>query len=464
MNSAGIHTSIALDLGSTRIKAGRFVDGKLVEVHAEDAPALFGDDPVRQFNPQGYLAATKRALDRLGPIEDGPLPVGIASQRSSFLLWERATGNPVTPVVSWQDRRAHGWCEANRRKEPVIRMITGLPLSAHYAGPKLASMHEENPVLWDHVRSGELLWGTLETYLVWMWTGGRVHSTDLTMAARTQMVDLREEVWAPRLCDVFGVPIPMLPVIDHSTHRGIALDERFVLHTTLADQAAGAVAALGRDTGTALVNLGTGGFVLVPTGREVVTAPGYLTAPILSDEHGSSFVLEGTINGAGSALDPYGPGPTELLEDDVASDAFCLPDCTGVGAPHWRAMIPFTLSKAAQTLDREAQRRVVLEGLVFRIREILDVLTAEVPINRVVMSGGLCREPFLPAALAACLQCPVEVLDQSEGTLLGVAQLAAGWTPAPEKRTILVEPRSAGRYLPAKFSRWRVWMDQTLAG
>ena len=142
------------------------------------------------------------------------LPLGIASQRSSFVLWDPTSGEAATPLISWQDRRAADWCRRHADLEPEVFRRTGLVLSGHFAGPKLAALQQADPQLAERMRGDELRFGTLESWLIWLWSGGRVHQTDPTMAARTAMLDLNSGEWSEALLTCFGVPLRMLPEDD----------------------------------------------------------------------------------------------------------------------------------------------------------------------------------------------------------------------------------------------------------
>jgi glycerol kinase len=450
--------SVALDLGSTRIKAARLgPDGDLRDVAAEPSPALRGEGPIRETDAEAYLEGAERVLAAAGGREG--LPLGIASQRSSFLLWDRATGERATPLVSWQDRRAADWCRARPDLEATIRASTGLLLSPHYLGPKLASMTEADPTLRARMEAGDLFLGTLETWLIWKWSGGAIHRTDPTMAARTLLFDLDTGDWSGDLLEAFGVPREIVAAVEPTAGSECALGSG-TLAATIADQASGLVAAVGDARDVALVSFGTGCFVLRPTGEQVPRLPGYLAGPAVAIAgQPIRYAVEGTVNGGGAVVDRYGRGPTELPNRDPAPAAFCLPDSAGVGAPHWRASSGFTLSAAAEPLPDGAKRRVVLEGLLFRVREILDDVFAETRPERVLLVGGLARDPFVARGLAACLGREVHVLDQPEGTLLGAARLAAGRDES-ETDGRRVEPGTGG-WLAAKYGRWREWMVGT---
>jgi glycerol kinase len=464
--------AIALDLGTTRVKAARLrTDGSLGEPVAVEAPAPAGEGLVRESDPLAYLAAAERALGAAAEGTGGKLPVGLASQRSSFLLWDRKTAEPLGPLVSWQDRRSTAWCREHADLEPLVSEATGLPLSPHYFATKLAVLLEQDGALRARAEAGEVIAGTLDAWLTRRWTGEPA-GTDVTMAARTLLLELAGEDWSERLLARFGIPGCMLPVVGRSRFAPREIPGRGRLVASLSDQASGLLAAAGTQENVAVVNLGTGCFVLVPTGEEVRRAPGYLTGPVLAPAAGAiRWALEGTVNAGGAVVDRFHPGPTGLPADDPAPDAWCLPDAAGVGAPWWRPDLPFTISRGAAELRPADLRRVALEGLLFRIRGILEDLPGA-DSREVLLSGGLVHEPFVPAGLAACLGRPVTVLQDLEGTLRGAALLAAedgasaGAHVAPGADGAgggrPVPPGPGGAYLPAKYERWRAWMVEVV--
>jgi glycerol kinase len=448
-----------LDLGSTRIKIGWLDEhGALLDVNSLPAPPLRGADGIREADAEAYAVAAGGLLEQLSRRLPPGAPLGLASQRSTFVLWERESGKPRTPLVSWQDTRAADWCVRNADAAiPVVR-LTGLVLSAHYVGPKLAAMQESDPALARELRGGGLLFGTLDCYLVWRWTVGRVHATDPTMAARTALFDIDRNDWSDTLLERFGVPRSILPRIEPTTARREALTPGLVLAASVADQPSGALALLpGKDA--VLVNLGTGGFVLRLAARGDRRPPGFLVGPACAPAGGPvSYAIEGTINGAGNAVDRFGEGPTELSFDDPSPEAFCLPDAAGLGSPHWRPDVGLELSGKARGLDAAARRLVVLEGLLFRIRELLEASGGDRPPRRLLLSGGLSREPFLPAGLAALLDRPIDLPELPEGGLTGAARLAAGLDPFADPPLRRVEPGPRGAYLRDKYPYWLDWM------
>jgi len=352
-------------------------DERLVVLESEPVPPVSGAGLIRESDPDAYL---KTASDVLRYAQDKvpELPIGLATQRSSFLLWESATGESVTPLISWQDRRAKSWCAARPEPSTYWHDLTGLVLSAHYAGPKLASLLDNDSTLRRKMECGELLFGTLDTYLIWHWTDGRVYQTDLTMAARTLMVALGGEAWDDGLLHTFGIPKTGLPSIGSSRGLDIALAGGRI-RAMLADQTAGLL-TLPLDQDNALVNLGTGGFVLLPTANPHIVPGEYLVSPlfgIASPERssGEMVVLEGTINGIGPVLESL-KGEAGTLAEDRFPNGFCLPDAAGTGAPHWRSDLGPIWSPG---LPEEARYRIMLEGIVFRINEIITGMTGKNP-------------------------------------------------------------------------------------
>jgi len=459
--------ALALDLGSTRFKLGTIdAAGRLIDVRAEHAPALSGDGLIREGRPEEYLHAIDALIGSLTePVNvDGSLPFGLVCQRSTFIIWDRNSGRPLTPVVSWQDRRADDWCSTHADIEPALIRHTGLLLSAHYAGPKMAAMLAADPQLAARLQSGDALFGNLDAWLTWRWSGGAHHQTDVTMAARTAMYDIGTCDWADDLLAVFGVPRKVLPEVAGSLQGRPVRIAGMELRGSIADQAAAwsatrsAIGPGDSSISECLVNFGTGAFVMQPVDGPDVRRPGYLTGPVLaSTEYGTRFAIEGTINGVGPAIDSFGPGPTPLPEVDAFPDAFMIPDLSGVGAPHWRAEIGLTLSTQARDITPPEQRLICIEGLLFRVYEILLGLNDTKLPDRLLVSGGLTREPAIICGLAALLDRPLRLLDEPEATLLGAARLAGGLSPYADPAFETIEPGVPGRYLVAKFERWRAW-------
>jgi glycerol kinase len=436
--------------------------GHRLQVWRAASPAITGSGLVRESDPAAWVAAVGGMLGemrtRLG--HDSELVLGMAAQRSSFVVWNAQSGKAVTPLISWQDRRAADWTANHADWGDAFWECTGLKLSAHYTGPKLAVLLNAEPEIANGLADGSLLVGNLDSWLIWN-LGDGVHQTDMGMAARSGMVDIDAGTWSNTLLQKFGVPSGALPAIESTVRQaGVPLRHGFVLKASLADQAAAYLAVAGTRRDATIVNLGTGGFVLTESPC-AERRQGYLTAPVMTDEDGRRrCVLEGTINGAGPAVNRFGRDDVELHRDDDAPDAFALPDMTGVGAPHWRPHLGMTLSEPAMVLTGPARRRIVLEGVLFRVAEILEGM--DVVGGDLFLTGGLANDPSVSRGLAALTGRPVLVPDQAEGGLLAAAKLAAGQTCSEPGTVREVFPGPAGSYLKAKYPRWKAWLTALL--
>jgi glycerol kinase len=250
-----------------------------------------------------------------------------------------------------------------------------------------------------------------------------------------------------------------LPRVRHTVDRHLPFRGGLVLEASLADQASGALTLFEQGTDCAVVILGTGAFVMRPAADATERIPGYLAAPVLSRPNTPATVVqEGPVNGAGTAVDRFGAGPTPLPLDDPAPEAFCLPDAAGLGAPFWRPEIGFTLSAPAEGLPLSDLRRVAIEGVLFRVRQVLDDLAVG-DSHRILLAGGLTRDAAVPSGLATLLGRPVHVLDSHEAVLIGASRLAAGLAPFASPPVTAVRPGREGAYLPAKYERWRSWVE-----
>ncbi|MCE9594866.1 MAG: hypothetical protein K8S98_11805 [Planctomycetes bacterium] len=446
--------ALALDLGTTRIKAGAIdADGKLSHVHAIDSPPTLGTGRERLSDPDAWRRAALGLVAELDRELDATLPIGLSSQRSSFLFVDARHQRPRSPLISWQDRSAEAWCTAHRAFEPRMRALSGLVLSPHYVGPKIAARVESDRALAEALGSGEVQVRTLDAWIVAALERDLATRTDLSCAARTGLVDLETRGYSDELLGAFGVPrvalAPLAPSVDLGAPR---------VRAQLADQASAALAVLGEEAGGALVNLGTGGFVLVATGARAVRADGYLTAPILARERSAAFVLEGTINAGGATAERFASGPTAWPDVDPTPDEFCVPDENGWGAPFWRADGTLRFSGGTHVGCHADLRRVVLEGLCFRVASILADLGRATKVERVALAGGLAHDPFVARALAAVLVRPIEVVGEFEASLSGVGRLAAGLDPRERARPTSVEPRDGDAWLREKYERWRAWV------
>jgi glycerol kinase len=446
--------ALALDVGSTRLKLAALDEaGALSVISSEAAPQVREDGLECDFDAEELDAAIARLFDSAGAPTTPPLPLGLACQRSSFLAWDGESGAPLTRAISWRDRRAQPWCDEQRSRAAWYEGFSGLRLSPHYLGPKLAVLARAG-FFREHA-GRDVRVGTLDSFLIARRRPrAERHTIDASMAARTLLFDVRAGDWSAEALEHVGVPRRVLPDLRASCGRDELLSSSQRVSAALSDQAAAFLAVAAPGAEDVLVNLGTGGFVLREVERFEPRA-GYLCGPLLASAGAPTrWALEGTLNAGATGLEAIGGGGEPPQAHDATPDLFCAPE-NGVGAPHWRAELAPAYSRDVSALSPATRRRAFLEGLVFRVLELVDALD---PARRahIRLSGGVARDPFVAPALASLLGRDLEQLDDHESTLLGAARLAAGLAPYADPRRRRVSP-SGGDWLRAKYERWLEW-------
>ena len=493
-----IISAIALDLGTTSIKAGLLdSDGTLNSIVSQPAPEITANGGRYESDALAYAQTAERVLSEcvnvklaqrdLVPLArlrerdgervtgmadfihkgtmsvnqaDGSLPLGLCSQRSSLLIWERASGQPLTPLISWQDNRGAASCEALRDSERLIRKLTGLRLTPYYFAPKLRVMLQEHPEWRGRLERGELLVGTLDTFLIWRWTNGKQHVTDASMAARTLLMDIRQLQWSPALCDLFGIPVSILPEIRSSAEMNLPLNIGLTLQASMGDQSAALIASVGNDDTEALVNLGTGGFVVRYLKEGEAAQEGYLRTLAYQDTR-THLAIEGTLNSLAAALAPYPAGECRI-EDLALEEIFCLAEPSGLGAPYFRNDLGIHFSRSPEQLTSRQIACLLLEGIIFRVARILEDMHRTSAIERIYLSGGLSELACLQQGIAQCAPCDVYRLRQKDSSLQGAALLAAGMASACHKEAEKIEATRNDQSLQEKYRRWKDWLDGLL--
>jgi glycerol kinase len=456
--------AIALDLGSTSVKAGLLdQQGNLSGIVSLPAPAIHPDEGRYESDALAYAVIAEQVLkDCLAQTDTFP-PLGLCSQRSSFLLWEKSSGKPVTPLISWQDTRGAGSCVELHSQESLINELTGLRLTPYYFAPKFRIVLQENPEWRERLLRGELLVGTLDTFLIWRWTGGKHYITDASMAARTLLMDINHQQWSQTLCELFSIPLSILPAIKTSTSLNVKLDNGLTLQASLGDQSAALVASVGDARDVALVNLGTGGFVIRYLVDPYANTDGYLRTLVYQGSSLTAHIaIEGTINSIAAAIAPYTVSDCSI--DDLAThaDIFCIAEPSGLGAPYFRQDIGLQFSASIEKLMQKQIASLVLEAIVFRVARIVEDFHHDAPIKQVYLSGGLSELTCLQKGIAMCLHCDVYRLLQRESSLQGAGMLANGVMTGYRQGATKVIRLNKNNAIFNKYLRWKLWFDGIL--
>lgn len=457
-----MNIAAALDLGTTSIKAGLLsADGVLSGIVARDAPPVAVGAGRYESDACAYAEAADGVLAECLAQTDALPPLGLCSQRSSFLLWERSSGRPVTQLISWQDGRGMASCEALQEKEARIHALTGLPLTPYYLAPKLSGMLKEHPEWREYLASGVWVLGTLDTFLIWRWTGGKHHVIDASMAARTLLMDIHSVQWSTELCELFGVDGSILPKILPSAGLEIQLGNGLCLRACVGDQSAALWHGIAPGHREAMVNLGTGGFVAAYCSQQQGMPQGYLQMLVCQDaQQQVHMAWEGTLNSIAAALAGY-PVESCLPEELASDDIYCVAEPSGLGAPYFRRDIGLKFSESVENLDAHHMALLLQESIIFRVARIIEDFQHKLGVESVYLSGGLSNLPCLQQGIASLV--PVAYrLSQPDAGLIGVAQLASGAGAGDFRQAQKIEPGAAQIRLRLKFEGWKLWLDSLL--
>ncbi len=456
-------SAIALDLGTTSIKAALMDEhGNLLHIVTQPAPAFDSHDGYYESNALDYAEIAEQVLKKCAAQTRNKPPLGLCSQRSSFLIWNKASGQPITPLISWQDSRGAKCCDHLHTSTDLIQKLTGLRLTAYYFAPKLNVVLQDNPAWRKKLVDGEWLVGTLDTFLIWRWTYGQHFVTDASMAARTLLLDIDQRQWSKMLCMLFDIPRTILPHIKPSTLLNLPLGNGLTLQASVGDQSAALFASLADNPAEALINLGTGGFVIRSLARDATAFDGYLQTLVYQDKSEQArFAIEGTLNSIAAALAPY-PVKDCRIEDLASNDIFCIAEPSGLGAPYFRKDWRIHFSQPISNLPIQQVTALLLEAIIFRVTRILEDFHRHSPLTLAYLSGGLSELLCLQHGIAQCAPCPVLHLQQKEASLQGAALLACqhkiNFFQHAEKITVI----SDNSALIKKYQLWKDWLDALL--
>ena len=403
------------------------------------------------------------------------LAAGLATQRSSMVCWHRRTGAALSPVISWQDRRNAAWLERLARHAGRIRELTGLVLTPHYGASKMRWCLDNLPAVRAAQAAGDLVMGPLASFLACRLLEGRPLLADPANASRTQLWALATRNWAPELLALFGIDAAVLPRAVTSRYDYGLLDTpvgRVPLAVVTGDQSAVPFAFGPLDPAVAYVNLGTGAFAQRAVPGQMPVAPRLLVSVVWSTADHVDYLLEGTVNGAASALDWLAeregmPLAALLTESEAALAAGEIPPLfvngvSGLGAPFWVSNLE---SRFVGTGSRGARVLAVLESIAFLLQANLEELAPHgPPLTGLLVTGGLSANEHLCACLANLSGLPVRRAADPEATARGLARLVAGerantWQlPACE-----IEAPRPDAALRSRYVRWRTALDGAIA-
>jgi glycerol kinase len=488
---------MSIDQGTTSTRCILFDRrGRLVSMAQREhkqrypRPGWVEHDPLEIWRNLERIAP--QALAQAGIGLDQVAAVGIANQRETTVLWDRRTGRPVAPAVVWQDTRTDALVgELSQRPDShVVQERCGLPLATYFSAPTLRWLLDHTPGLRERAELGEVLFGTMESWLIWNLTGGPdggVHITDVTNASRTLLMNLRELAWDPTLLDFFGIPRAMLPEIRPSVQT-YGLARRVLpgvrIAAALGDQQAALFGQTCFHRGEAKCTYGTGAFLLLNTGTEPVTSTHGLLTTVgyqIGDQP-AVYALEGSIAITGALVqwfrDQLGIISTapeiETLARTVDDNGGCyiVPAFSGLFAPRWRSEARGIIVGLTSYITKGHLARAVLEATGWQTREVVDAMNADagLALRTLKVDGGMTADNLLMQFIADVLDVPVVRPMVAETVSLGAAYgagLAVGYWPDLEG--LRSNWHRAAQWLPSmdagrresEYDNWRRAVERT---
>ena len=444
---------IALDQGTTSSRAIVFDErGKIVSVSQQPFNQIYPKPGWVEHDPMAILytqmGALTEAFRSSGLSVKDIAALGITNQRETTIVWEKDTGRPVYNAIVWQCRRTASLCErlAAEGREEMIREKTGLLIDAYFSGTKIRWILDNVPGTRERAERGELLFGTVDTWLIWNLTGGKVHVTDYSNASRTMLFNIHTLSWDEDLCRMLDIPMCMLPTpVPNSCEYG-----RVDAHFPGLDELAGLpicgaagdqqAALLGQGCihpGEAKNTYGTGCFTMMNTGEVVpVSTHGLLSCVAWNIGGKTNYCLEGSVFNAGSTVQWMrdelhlirSAEETQAMAESVPDNGgvYLVSAFTGLGAPHWDMYARGAIVGLTRGASREHLVRAGLEGIAYQVKDMIDAMEQDsgAPMQILRVDGGASVNRFLMQFQSDILRCPIDRPAMVETTALGAAFLA----------------------------------------
>ncbi|MET8678668.1 glycerol kinase GlpK [Streptomyces sp. NPDC004647] len=489
----------AIDQGTTSSRCIVFdTDGRIVSVDQKEHEQIFPKPGWVEHNATEIWTNVQQvvagALDKAGITRDDIKAIGITNQRETTVLWDKATGEPVHNAIVWQDTRTDALCKELGRNvgQDRFRRETGLPLAAYFAGPKIRWLLDNVEGLRERAEAGEILFGTMDSWVIWNLTGGTeggVHVTDVTNASRTMLMNLHDMQWDDKILTSMEIPAAVLPEIRSSAEvygaaKGVL--EGVPVASALGDQQAALFGQTCFAEGEAKSTYGTGTFLLMNTGDKAINSYSGLLTTVgyrIGDEK-AVYALEGSIAVTGSLVqwmrDQMGlinsAAEIETLASSVEDNggAYFVPAFSGLFAPYWRSDARGVIAGLTRYVTKAHIARAVLEATAWQTREIVDAMSKDsgVELQALKVDGGMTSNNLLMQTLSDVLDAPVVRPMVAETTCLGAAYaagLAVGFWPDTDalranwRRAAEWTPRMDADVRDREYKSWLKAVERTMS-
>jgi glycerol kinase len=439
---------LAIDQGTSSSRAVLYDDQAAVVASEQQEfeqhyprPGWVEHDPAAIW--RSVVDVTGGVLAKTGTAAADVLAIGVTNQRETTVIWDRDTGEPVYNAIVWQDRRTADYCRERKRDgiEPTVAGKTGLRLDPYFSGTKIAWILDNVDGARARAEAGKLAFGTIDAFLVWRLTNGRVHATDATNASRTLLFNIHTQEWDEELLAMFGVPRELLPEVrDCASDFGVAVDPclggDIPICGIAGDQQAALIGQAGFEPGMTKSTYGTGCFVVANTGAAALQSENQLLSTVGMRIGGEvTYALEGSVFVAGSAMqwlrdelriiEAAAESEAVARRTGVVEDVFVVPAFTGLGAPYWDPDARGAILGLTRGSSRDDITTATLQSVAFQTVDLIDAMADDgIRPSVIRVDGGMVANNWFLQFLADVLDTPVERPGNVESTVLGAAYLA----------------------------------------
>ena len=439
---------VAIDQGTTSSRAILFnTVGIPIYKSQLEIRQYFPKNGWVEHNPEEIWKTTKKVLlntiNKSKKLKGNILTIGITNQRETTIIWDRTTGEPVYNAIVWQDRRTANFCSKfkSKKNERMINQKTGLLIDPYFSATKIKWILDKIPKAKKLLNKKKLLFGTVDTFLLWKLTKGSVHATDSTNACRTMLYNINTNAWDKEILKILRIPLHLLPVIKDSsddfgfTHKSIT-GKSYPITGIVGDQQGATIGQCCFNKGSVKSTYGTGAFVLINTGNKKIYSKNRLLTTICYRLKGkSTYALEGSIFIAGAAVQWLrdkvkfinSSSETEKIAKSLRdnSGVYLVPAFTGLGAPYWNSKIRGVLSGLTRNTGSKEIVRAALESVAYQSNDLLNAMRNDGIKPKIIkVDGGMVKNNWLSQFLADVINIRVDRPQVEETTALGVAFLA----------------------------------------
>lgn len=440
---------LAIDAGTTSIRAVIFDDhANRIKTAQHTFTQKYPNNGWVEHDPeeiwQTVLTCCKEVISKANLQAKDIQAIGITNQRETSIIWDKITGEPIYPAIVWQDRRTIDICKQLQTTtfESLLTKKTGLLLDPYFCATKISWILDNVPNARERAHNNELYFGTVDTYLLFKLTGGRVHKTDITNASRTLLFNIYDKKWDKTLIQKFNIPPSLLPSVVPNTHDFGVTDPQLLGHgipitAMIGDQQAACVGQACIHPGMIKTTYGSGGFILLNSGEQCIQSTHRLLSTILYQTNNEiAYALEGSIFSAGTTLQWLSnslhffkdAADTHTLAQSVkdTNGVYFVPAFTGLGAPYWDPNARALLSGLTRDTNIAHIVRAALDALCYQTNDLIQAIQADYtqPFNILRIDGGMAANDYLLQFLSDILSLKVQRAKESESTVLGAAFLA----------------------------------------